>query len=285
MRNLLTSTFMAMALLPMPVLATCVIPADWHATGLDEAASQIQAVWRPTRPLLVGEIHGTNEVPRIVATLLERQSCEHKVLLLLEIPETEQARIDAFMRSNGKTPALRTLLAGKFWTQEGQDGRSSEAMVDLIARARGLHAAGRTVALAAFAPAGQGDGTNYETRMTDNLRRHVVRHPQHQVITLVGNYHSGLLQIQDSEPDAQPMGWQLRDLDPLSITVFARSGAYWACDMTQVCGEKVVTGAAAQPGAESLKMATTSETSRWHGRLMLDEFTASGPGAERVGKP
>lgn len=284
-RKLLAPILVALALLPTPAFADNPPPEHAETARLDEAASQILSVWRPAQPLLVGEVHGTNEAPAVVARLVERQSEQHKVLLLLEIPHTEQARIDAFMDSDGQAADFQALLAGEFWARDEQDGRSSNAIVDLIDSSRRLRAAGRTVVLTAFAPAGQGDGTPYSRRMADAVRDHVARHPGYQAIALGGNYHTQVLHEQDGPSDRQPMGLQLRDIDVLSIAIFARSGAFWACDQSQVCGEKAVAAGSTQPVGNVLEMATRPGASRWHGRLLLESFTAAGPSASRSSAP
>lgn len=281
-RKLIYPPLLLMALLPMPVLPNCTVEPSGQGHGLDAAASQIQSVWQRNRPLLVGEVHGTNEVPRLVATLLERETCGHAVLLLLEMPETEQARIADFIASEGDMASRQHLLQGDFWTRNEQDGRSSNAVVDLVIQARKLRAAGRTLALAAFAPVGDGDGASYSSRMAANIRSAIERHPGHRVILLGGNYHSQVLETPGLEHDAQPVGWQLRDLDPLSIAVFARSGAYWSCDQARMCGRKDIAVSTRPAGAEPLKIAAPADGARWHGRLMLDGFTAAGPTTARL---
>ncbi|WAS91908.1 hypothetical protein [Nannocystis punicea] len=58
------------------------------------------------------------------------------LVLALEIPTTEQARIDRFLASSGDAAARAELVSGDFWTFPMQDGRRSQATVDLLAAAQ-----------------------------------------------------------------------------------------------------------------------------------------------------
>ena len=89
------------------------------------------------RVMLVGELHGTWEVPGIVAGLATNLSADERPLIVgLEIWRSEQAALDRYLASAGTAEDREALLAGPFWAT--RDGRSSEAMVDLIERLRVL---------------------------------------------------------------------------------------------------------------------------------------------------
>lgn len=79
--------------------------------------------------ILVGEMHGTRTVPElfgnIVAAIADSKS---KTLAILEINQTSQQSIDAFLRTNDES----VLKTDPFFTREFQDGRSSKAMVSLL---------------------------------------------------------------------------------------------------------------------------------------------------------
>jgi hypothetical protein len=93
--------------------------------------------------VLLGELHGLQAVPAFAITLACRLAAAGTpVMLALEIPRQEQARIDAFLASNGGKPNEQALLDGPFWRREFQDGRSSLARLALLDAARTLRAAG-----------------------------------------------------------------------------------------------------------------------------------------------
>lgn len=82
---------------------------------------------RPRRLTLLGDVPGTNEMPALITALAdEALERSHTVVVVVEIPMTEQARID--------TGDLDTLLAGPFWNRPADydDGRSSPAMAEML---------------------------------------------------------------------------------------------------------------------------------------------------------
>ncbi len=84
---------------------------------------------RPRRLTLFGDVPGTAEVPRLIATLADAALDRgHDVVVAVEIPMTEQARIDS--------GDLDRVLAGPFWSRPPtyDDGRSSMAMASLLVR-------------------------------------------------------------------------------------------------------------------------------------------------------
>jgi hypothetical protein len=98
---------------------------------------------KPGALVLLGEIHGTAEVPLFVGRLACQATAKGlRVRVGLEIPQEEQARIDAFLSATDADAAKQSLLQGPFWTRDMQDGRSSEAMLALLTRLRDPPAVG-----------------------------------------------------------------------------------------------------------------------------------------------
>jgi len=94
----------------------------------------------PGTIVMLGEIHGTVEIPAFVGDLAcQALARGHRVLLGLEYPASEQADLEAYLTSDGGPAARRALLASALWQAACPDGRSSQAIFDLIERARALH--------------------------------------------------------------------------------------------------------------------------------------------------
>src|SRR5262245_61858050 len=79
--------------------------------GLDD-------VVRPGRFTLLGEQHGTREIPAFVGDAVCQAAAGGPVRLALEISRSEQPRIDAYLNSSGGPSARAALLEGPFWHRE-----------------------------------------------------------------------------------------------------------------------------------------------------------------------
>jgi hypothetical protein len=64
--------------------------------------------------LVVGEMHGTAEAPVVIAELAARILDTSGLTVGLEIPAQEQARLDAYLVSDGSVAAQGALLEGAF---------------------------------------------------------------------------------------------------------------------------------------------------------------------------
>ena len=124
-----------------------------------DAISQVKVV-------LLGEIHGTQEIPRFAGdTVCGFVKRGQPIILALEIPRNEQPRIDAYVESSGDAAARLALVDADFW-RKTPDGRATVAMAHLIERVRSLKSAGATASIVAMdngwgaaRHARRGDGT------------------------------------------------------------------------------------------------------------------------------
>lgn len=268
------------------LLAACATPAPRTSAdaplpaGVAEAAQRLLPYWEQHPLLVIGEIHGTQETPALVAALLHTAKRDEPLLLGLEIPRQEQAAIEAFLRWDDSATARRALMQGAFWQREGQDGRSSAAMFELLDAVRRLRAHGTNITVICFDDGAPPiDGLDRDARMAQNLRRALVAHGRPRALVLAGNLHARLRQRQGGARNAQAfMAWHLRDLAPWSIAVGAPTGSYWACAAD--CGVHPF-GAGQAAGAVALDVAEAPDANGYHGRLYLPRFSASAPARDR----
>jgi hypothetical protein len=139
----------------------------------------------PGGHVLVGEIHGTHETPRQVAALLCGAARRGPARLAVELPEDEDARVAAFVRSKGRAADRERLMRGEFWRSVYQDGRRSVAMLALLDAARALRAAGADVDVVTF----DAGGDDRERAMAARLAAAIARAPAATFIGLAGNLH------------------------------------------------------------------------------------------------
>jgi len=231
------------------------------------------------RLVLLGEIHGTREIPALVGTLVERESARGgKVILALEIVTQDQAGVDRYLRSSGSAADRKALLSGAHWREPMHDGRDSVAMFELIERVRRLRAQGRDVAIAFFDP---GNVDDRNLGMADNLRAVASGAPDARLLVLTGNVHAMTAappwEMFDGGKRIEPpmtAGRLLADLRPFSIDIAAAIGDAWNC--TGVCGVHPVHPRDARGAVPRLEFQAPQD-SAWDASLLLPRFSASRP--------
>lgn len=243
------STIKTLALIACLLLPTALTARPTDAPAIADAATLIRKQAAGHRLILIGELHGTRQVPELVARLVTAYASSEPVLLGLEVHASEQPAIDRYLRSDGDAKARAALARGAFWRTRGvqHDGRRNYDVLDLIEKVRRLEAAGREVGVLAFDnPAG--DAVESQARdkaMADRLRRAFAAMPRGRLLAVAGNVHAMLERPAYAPAQMQtPMGSWLRDLHPFSIDIGAREGDFWACMKT--CGSVAV-----QPRADA----------------------------------
>lgn len=88
-----------------PLLVACglLLAACANIGGKTPVALPPQVETAPI--IVVGEIHGTNEAPEAVASLVERLSRDRPVALALELPDASLPWVERFVESDGGAAA------------------------------------------------------------------------------------------------------------------------------------------------------------------------------------
>ena len=228
--------------------------------------------------VLLGEMHGTKEIPALVGDLVAHETeFGEDVILALEITSIDQSLVNSYLTSSGEPADQAALVAGEHWQEPTHDGRDSQAMFELIERIRKLRNRGANVSIDLFDVPGDGERNK---RMANHLRSVMQRSPHAIVLVLTGNFHAMTARppwkvINDGKQIEPPMtaGRYLADLHPLSINISAANGEVWAC--MNGCGVNAMPnhGAISEPTLEL----TEPSKSAWNATLTLPKFTASPP--------
>lgn len=246
--------------------------ASTTATAIVRAADAVQVLAGDHRLLLLGEFHGTREIPQLVARLVERYAGEGPVVLGLEIDRGEQRALDAYMDSAGDEAARQSLWRRSWWhrTDARHDGRRSRDMLALIEHVRRLRAGGADVAVLAYDVNGDatpGDVDARDRAMAAAIRSAVEALPRGRVLMLAGNVHAMKERPRSLPPQApRPAGTWLRDLHPFSVRITARTGHFWAAHGPGRHGPATADGARSRTGPA---------TGAYDALVVLPEFTVA----------
>lgn len=201
-----------------------------------------------TAPLvLVGEIHGTSEIPAAFGRLVCRAAAGRPgetVLAGLEVLSTSQAAIDAFLASDGGAAAAQALLAQEFWAREYQDGRSSKAMLTLLDEIRRLRKAGLKIEVLALDVEHYDSPSARDAAMAASLVEAIETVRPAQTLVLVGNVHSRTLNGYpwDAKAAYVPLGALLRARyeNLIALDVKNSGGSAWICTSADAkdCGAR-----------------------------------------------
>jgi hypothetical protein len=196
--------------------------------------------------MLLGELHGTREVPRFVALgTCQVASRGTPVTVGLEMPVENQERVRRFIASAGTEHDRALLMESPFWRSPYPDGRSSEAVAQLLEQLRWLRAQGLDVEVFVFDhPELQGEAR--EAAMARSVLSQVEAGPERFFLISTGNIHPRTRPGVPWDLGYRPMGYMLaRSLPSLvSLDVAFDSGTAWICSVgdSLECGERTTKG-------------------------------------------
>lgn len=232
----------------IPVLMACAVAAVLlscpQAAWVNESPCALPVILPEAaanaRLTFLGEYHGTQETPLFAAeyacTLAQKGQ---RVTLALEMLQTEQKALDAYLASDGGEAARRMLISTPFW-RGTRDGRSSTGMVAMIERVRVLRSQGLKVDLLPLD--GVTEGTRDET-MAVHLRRAMHADGQRRFVVLAGNMHTRRAARGDGfDPGYDSLAYLLRDNPSITLNVLPRSGSAWVCLQRNSCGPNKIQG-------------------------------------------
>ncbi|NTX09382.1 hypothetical protein HUA76_01190 [Myxococcus sp. CA056] len=246
---------------------------------------------KPGAVLLLGEMHGTQEVPRFVA----QASCQATVAGIpvtvgLELPLENQGRVDAFLESQGGEEDWLKLMEAPFWRSPYPDGRGSAAMANMLEHLRQLRAQGLDVDVFVFDHP-KANGQQREDAMAGTVAFQVESSPRRFHMVLSGNIHARTKQGLPWDKKHRPMGLLLKQrLDSVvSLDMAYDTGTTWICSVDSKgvrdrldCGVREAKG---KDNGERYFVHTWDSTNAegYHGVFYVGAVNASAP-AIRLGE-
>ncbi len=227
--------------------------------------------------VILGEIHGTSEAPVLAGTLVcHGLRTGRSVILFLELPETEQPRLDRYLQSEGRIADQRRFLEGSFWIRSYQDGRTSTAMLNLIDLARKKIAAGASLSVV-FMDRPQA-GRQRDRVMADNIIKVAGDHPDNLLLILTGNLHARVT------PGQQRMARRVKDAlsqrRVVALNLRHSGGTAWLCLSGAPCGSQQLRGR--REGANLKVELSDLAAPHYDGWFEVGPITASQPAATSI---
>ncbi|QPQ54610.1 hypothetical protein IC614_09770 [Allosphingosinicella flava] len=180
--------------------------------------------------LLIGEYHGTAEMPAVAADALCAGAKAGRPLILgLEFPPANQPYLDAYLSSDGGEAARTALLVAPAW-HAAEDARVTHAVLALIDRARLLASRGYKVSAVAFDKIPQPlISKEREAGMAELLTAAQRKVPGSLVVALTGTGHADKEGWTSQNPPFLAAGGILPPRETVSLAFARPGGQYWGC--------------------------------------------------------
>lgn len=228
---------------------------------------------KKTQFIVIGEFHGTNEMPQIFGDAVCHASKERPISVALEMPETDQQLINAYLASSGDFDAKQDFLKAQIWKNDFKDGRSSEAMFALFDRLRVFHAAGKIQSVIAFQPAQRVSNSKYEIAMAALIKKHT---PKGSLsLVFVGNVHAMRTKVAFGPKPYVAMAGHLPKKSTLTLNIVDGGGSAWACTGPKKCG--IITGQRPKQNSQRGVVIEGQSNAAYDGMLFLGAATTASP--------
>lgn len=181
--------------------------------------------------ILMGEVHGTVELPAAFADLVcaAAREATRPILIGIEHDAAGQGALDAYLASNGGAAARGALLAAESWGVPG--GRASQAVLAVVEQAQRLRMRGADVTIVAFDHVIPTPGTTEarEQAMAAHLVRAREAKPGALVVALTGLGHADKEGFTSATPPMLSMAGFLPGERTLSLDFVRTGGEGWGC--------------------------------------------------------
>lgn len=200
-----------------------------------EAPSSLLNAIEDKNLILIGEQHGTNEMPDYTFKLVETLTKNHDLALGLEFPIDIQVKIDQFLKTGDEK-----ILSGVEFFKDANfhSGRGSDAMIRLL---KNLRALPRVKVFCFDIPTPPANDNSpfldRDTKMAENVLNFLKKSPNFKIVTFSGNLHSRLSVGTPWDPAAKNMGIEILRLsngvlslkNSTNILFRADEGSAWQC--------------------------------------------------------
>ncbi|WP_224364897.1 hypothetical protein [Hyalangium versicolor] len=244
------------------------------------------------RVLMLGELHGTQQVPRFVAQgVCQAASSGTPVTVGLELPVENQERVHTFIHSAGTDDDWLKLMESPFWRNPFPDGRGSEAVANLLEQLRRLRAQGLDVEAFVFDHP-QVQGQERETAMANTVLSFIHKSPERFYVVVSGNIHPRTRKGLPWDSQYQPMGRLIHAQvkNSVALDMAYNSGTAWICAMASK-SEQLECGVKEARGKDNgdryfVHLWNDPDENGFHGVFYVGPVTASLPAVRRgTGRP
>ena len=255
----------------LSVQAECAAPAGTDAL-----------LERPERVLVVGDWHGTVEIPAAFLGIVCEAANQGPVTVALEMPETERTLFRNALAAPTEEAARETFLYGDFGNPRSTDGRNSVAMLDMMVGFWRLKAAGRDIAIRPFMSVDSvirgRDQAWWELEMAYGMSRALADRPDARVVVFVGDLHARKKGYERFPDVGLPAAGHLHASDTFTLHTAVQGGESWSCEAT--CGRRVNRGRHdAAPEVRGIILGPVQDGA-YDGLLAVGPTTASPPAAQ-----
>ena len=255
----------------LSVQAECAAPAGTDAL-----------LERPERVLVVGDWHGTVEIPAAFLGIVCEAANQGPVTVALEMPETERTLFRNALAAPTEEAARETFLYGDFGNPRSTDGRNSVAMLDMMVGFWRLKAAGRDIAIHPFMSVDSvirgRDQAWWELEMAYGMSRALADRPDARVVVFVGDLHARKKGYERFPDVGLPAAGHLHASDTFTLHTAVQGGESWSCEAT--CGRRVNRGRHdAAPEVRGIILGPVQDGA-YDGLLAVGPTTASPPAAQ-----
>lgn len=206
------------------------IKANAVATSMDEVPTALLNTFKDKQLILLGEFHGTNEMPAYAGKIIEALAQNQKILVGIEYPVDIQKQIDVFMQTGDASQLKETIF---FQEPDFHSGRGSQAMLKFLDSLRKFS----NVNVFCFDIPLNYKGKTRDTDMALNIMAKLESEKYPKAVLYSGNIHSRLSVGTPWNPTAQNMGaeilrlsngrYNLNNVDNLIFR--ANEGSSWSC--------------------------------------------------------
>ena len=237
---------------------------------------------RPERVLVVGDWHGTVEIPAAFLGIVCEAANQGPVTVALEMPETERTLFRNALAAPTEEAARETFLYGDFGNPRSTDGRNSVAMLDMMVGFWRLKAAGRDIAIRPFMSVDSvirgRDQAWWELEMAYGMSRALADRPDARVVVFVGDLHARKKGYERFPDVGLPAAGHLHASDTFTLHTAVQGGESWSCEAT--CGRRVNRGRHdAAPEVRGIILGPVQDGA-YDGLLAVGPTTASPPAAQ-----
>ncbi len=262
------------------------VPKAAPCNAIDGATSVVKR----GNVVLVGEQHGTNEIPAGVGDLACLAATQGlSTLVLLELPATWNPAFERYLGARDAEAGLRPFKMSVGWSTFHQpyqpDGRSSFAITRLLKDLHRLRKGGARVTLRAFdSRPFEPPQVNSDFGMASSLVRNIEESPNDFTLLLTGNLHSRLRR-DTTTIKPEPMAYLASQARPkwrfVSINATFSSGEAWACYIAAGSTEMECKAAEHKTkwplSARKIVASDVLDENGYHGTFYVGPITASLP--------